>query len=513
MTKRLTSSLTGAVLFIVIINLLGRGLGFFREILFANYFGMGVNFDIYLVGAVLPITINTMILYIGQNYFIPTYNKIKVTDENASQRFFNLTLILFGISSLLLAVILYAFAHPIIEVYLDTNDFELCNKALIIFEIFLITVPLSSIISILIAYHQAEYEFRYPAFSQILLNVAIIPILFIFTDKLGVYTIPIGFIGGNLLQVFYLVFKSKNHFSLDTIRHIKLNDYKHVLDFTIVSVVIIETIGQFYIIADRYFFNSVSAGGISSLNYAVNIFVLPITIYTYAVATVILPKFSKSIQSANIRELSKNQTDAIRINLFIFIPVTFLYIFYGDQLIRIIFERGMFTLEDSQLTFNVLRLYSISLVFYSTYAIYNKIIYGARLVNQLLAITIIGIAIKIILNFVLVEKYQQNGLALSSAVSYIYFFLASIILISSKLKGLSHSIFFKELSFYLVNVIISYLLVEIIFSNFDQLESPYSLIKFLVFCVFLFMNLKLVSHGSIQLLIGLMKNLRNVKTL
>ncbi len=77
MKQKFTSTIAGASIFISVIGLLSRGLGFIREMIFANNFGLETEFDLYLVGAVLPITINTIILYIGQNYFIPEFQKIK----------------------------------------------------------------------------------------------------------------------------------------------------------------------------------------------------------------------------------------------------------------------------------------------------------------------------------------------------------------------------------------------------------------------------------------------------
>ncbi len=78
MKQKFTSTIAGASIFISIIGLLSRGLGFIREMIFANNFGLETEFDLYLVGAVLPITINTIILYIGQNYFVPEFQKLNV---------------------------------------------------------------------------------------------------------------------------------------------------------------------------------------------------------------------------------------------------------------------------------------------------------------------------------------------------------------------------------------------------------------------------------------------------
>ena len=75
MNKKFTSSIAGASIFISSFMLVGKGVGFLREILYANYFGTNQQFDLYLVSAVFPITINTIIYFLGQNYFIPEYNK------------------------------------------------------------------------------------------------------------------------------------------------------------------------------------------------------------------------------------------------------------------------------------------------------------------------------------------------------------------------------------------------------------------------------------------------------
>ena len=513
MKKKLTSSLTGAFVFIILINILSRGLGFFREILFANYFGLGVNFDVYLVGAVLPITISTVVIYIGQNYFIPAYNKVKASNEFTVKDFFNVNLNIFIVSSFLLAVLLYLFSEPLIELYMHTSDPDIKRNALKIFRIFLITIPLNAGNSVLMAYQQAEYEFKYPALSRLLLNFAIIPVLIIFTDDFGIYTIPVGFVTGTALQFFYLLFKIKSHIFFPSFRFFKENNFKHVFNFTILSVILIETISQVYAISDRYFFGMVDRGGISSLNYAMKLYLLPVAVFSIALATVLLPKFSENIQSGHIDELNQNYSDAVRANLFLFVPIAFLFFFYGGDIIKILFERGKFSVEDSGVTFNVLKFYTISIIFYSTYSIYNKIIYGARLVNALLVITVAGIILKIVLNFLLVNELKQDGLALSSSISYIYFFLASFVLISIKLPALKQSVFLKDLTFYLVNGLLSYLLVEILFGSLVFVSTSKQIIKFMVFYPVFLLNIKIVEHGSVKLIKNFWKNMKSVRAI
>lgn len=498
MIKKITSTLTGAFLFIMLINVVGKGLGFFREILFANYFGMGTEFDLYLVGAVLPMTINTIILCIGQNFFIPSYNKIKASNENYAAEFSNKTIVIFGISSIIISLLLFVFSAPILHAFLYNIDVKIFNGTLTIFQIFLLSIPLNSLISILIAQQQAEYKFKYPAMSRLLLNISIIPILIIFEDSFGIYTIPIGFVTGIFFQLVYLLFKTKIKIQLFSFKGQK--EFGDVLNFTIIRVLLIETITQVYLIADRYFLDQVSPGGLSALNYAVNVFILPISIISTAIGTVILPKFSHSIHTDKIKDLIGNYRDSIRINLLIFVPVSFLFFVYGEDVIRLFFEHGKFTMENSMVTFNVLKIYTLSLVFYSTYTINNKIIYGARLLNQLLIITVLGIIFKVIMNFLLVTKFDQYGLALSSSISYIYFFISSVFLIKYKLPDLKHSIFFKELTIYVINGLICYAVVELLFRYLLEVNFYEDIIKFILFYLIFLFNLFIIKYDSLTLI-------------
>ena len=80
MNQKFTSTIAGASIFISIVGLLSRGLGFIREMIFANNFGLETEFDLYLVGAVLPISIKSVILYIKRDP--PKVNMPTITKAN-----------------------------------------------------------------------------------------------------------------------------------------------------------------------------------------------------------------------------------------------------------------------------------------------------------------------------------------------------------------------------------------------------------------------------------------------
>ena len=97
--------------------LLSRGLGFIREMLFANTFGLENEFDLYLVGAVLPITLNTVLLFIGQNYLVPVFQNVNKLSPEDSQKQYNQAFIMFFGTGTLIAIVLFLTSDFIINIY------------------------------------------------------------------------------------------------------------------------------------------------------------------------------------------------------------------------------------------------------------------------------------------------------------------------------------------------------------------------------------------------------------
>jgi putative peptidoglycan lipid II flippase len=513
MNNKFTSTLAGAFIFITILNLFSRGLGFLREVLFANYFGRGIDFDVYLIGAVIPITINTIALFIGQNYFIPAYHKTKFRNPASTNKFFTANFFVFILIGSLISIVLYFLSETIIDVYLNTDNNSLKEIAVNIFKLFLITIPFTFAISILTAFEQAEYKFKFPAIGRLFLNLTIIPILIFFTDKFGIYTIPIGFIFGIFFQFIYLFIKGSSRVSFSFFTPNQKGEVFNFLDITIFSIILIETIGQFYLLADRYFFKMVDQGGIASLSYASNLFNLPVSVVSLAFATVIFPKFSENIQTNSFDNLQKNLSDSISANLLFFVPIAFLFFYYGDGIIKILFERGKFFESDTLDTFLALKAYAFSIIFYSTYAILNKILYAAKFVNSLLLITVTGIVLKIALNFIFVGLWKQNGLALSTSITYLFFFLSSFILVYKKLPMKNKSLFMKELIFHLTNGFFSYMVIQLMFYYIMPNYNYINLMKILFFLSVYILNVYLIGNKSLVLLKDLFNSVRTVKSI
>jgi putative peptidoglycan lipid II flippase len=446
MSWKLTSTIAGAAAFISAMAIISRSLGFLREIIYANVFGLNKDFDIYLVGAVFPVIINTSVLYLSQNYFIPSYYKISLNDFSEKKNFFNRNFIAFIFCGIVLTILLFLFKDYIIGNYLWNSDQQTKEISTKIFELFILTIPFNAGYSILVSYLYAESKFIHPSLSQLFLNIPIIIIVFTLNKLSGIYTIGYGFLLGNIIQFIYLCLIVRKEISFYILSLFKKDAFKIYFKPVFFIIVSIEFINQLPLFIDRYFYNYVPTGGIASLNYASVLFQLPMSIFSAALSTAIFPKLSEYFHQSDFIKLEHYFNLSIRVITLIFIPISFVYFFEGGNIIKLFFQHGKFSVDNTFVTFKVLQMYSYSLIFYAIYSVINKMIFSTGLAKQLLIISIILILLKIFLNFLFVSNFKQYGLALSSTIIYILFCASCLCLIFLKISIINKTTIIKDIS-------------------------------------------------------------------
>jgi len=489
MPKKFFLTVTGASLIIIFFSVINKVLGMIREIIFANNFGLSQSFEIYLLSGVIPIIINTFVLYVGQNFFIPQFNRIKCQDgETKARVFFNKSLTLFFLLCFLASAGLFVSADFVLKLFtsnLPIAEFLVAKKIL---RIILFTIPLNGLMAIILAYLQAEYDFKNAFISHLFLNVTVIIIVLSLTGKIGIYSLPIGFLLGTLLQVSYLfIFVRKKINAADLFKG-KVDFAKEFPLQIFFFTILIELIGQLYIFIDRLFYSSVQQGGIAALNYAGTIYLIPVSILSMAFSTAIFSKFSESIAAGNFVETENSLNTSLRITFFFFIPSSVVFILYGNAIVDIFYHRGAFTGNDVVITAEVLKIYGFSLVFFSAYAIINKLLFGIAAVKQLLLSSTIVIIVKIVVSYFLVTKYYQNGLAAASTISYVLYFFLGIGIVIKKLNLTITKLPVRDFVLALLNSGLSFLVVEVLFHYFFPSGKMFSLIKIFLFFAVYFSN-------------------------
>jgi len=472
--NELASSIAKASIILFIIGIAGKIIGFLREIIYANNFGLSSEFDLFLTVSAIPIVINTAVLFLSQHYFIPSYNRIKNQDFNSSNidkygdEFFNYTFWWFLISSIAISLGLVLLSQPIMQFYLSSVSVDIQNKGTHIFLLFLLTIPINACISVITAYLQANFNFIYPVVLQLVLNLIIIVIILLFTSTFGIYILPLSFILGYII-VFILISRPVLKKLKFTASKIFITKYQKSDINILISLIFIEGFSLSYILADRYFIGVVPEGGIAALNYATVIYLLPITIFSIPLITTIFSKFSQSSVKTP-GSMVQDFISASKINIYIIIPSIMILIYWGEYFLRLFYERGQFKASDTIITHQALQYYCLGLVFYSSYLIVVKLLYSLSEYFKVLIISIIALLLKIALNFILVSSLEQNGLALSTSLIYIFLFLIGFYFAHNKLNSNNKFIHISTVIYFLINAILSYIAsnIFILLLNIDS---------------------------------------------
>lgn len=497
------SSIAGASIILALISVLSKGFGFFREILYASTFGLSKEFDLYLVSAAIPITINTAVIYIGQHYFVPAYHKLKINSNEEALRFFNSSFYLFILGGIVIAALLALFSNLIIVFFISDQASSVKHLSTNLFLLFLITIPLNAGISILSSYMQSEFKFISPAIAQLLLNLIIIVMVISLSSSLNIYVLPSAFVFGNLVAFSLLTIMLVGVIKFPTIKYFKELKIDHY-DFLFL-LIIIELVSLSYPIIDRYFYAQIPQGGIAALNYALTIYSMPVSIITLALITAIFPKFSKEA-AENKDELITALKKGININIFIMVPIALILFFNGYEIIKLFFERGEFTASDTYITNKVLLFYSYSLVFYSTYLIVIKLLYSLSMHLSILIISVLGFIIKMVLNYSLVNGYQQNGLAISTSLVFLFLFIAGFFIAGNKLN-LNLNIFcLKGIIYNSINALIAYFIVIPIIKILGLNELTNFILEIILFALLYGVNSALIKSDDYKIALNLLKN-------
>jgi len=387
--------------------------------LIAHEFGISQALDLYFLSITIPNIIISIFTYAIPFAFLPLFFKIKETSGEKEAwlmgwNFFNLGSIIF----LLIGLILFVFAGPIIELLHPNIDIDNLQSTKTLLRILSIGTVFGGIFSFLRAYFHSSKRFIIPALAPIIINLSVISSVLMFADISGNRSLAFGMtfgLGIQALLLLMLVGLNKHWYRFQLP---KFNNNQRNLIFSVLIVLGIEGIGQLYTLIDRIFASQISPGIISSLSFATTILNVPIALVGLSLGVVVMPSLSEFSAHNDFQNIIKVLKKSI-IYIFIFIlPFFLLFLFKSDFIVRLLYEHGKFSALATKYTSSALMYYSFGLLFYAFHIIFLRIYYALQKTNILILISLIGIIIKLSLSYYLIPIMSHNGLALATSISF-----------------------------------------------------------------------------------------------
>jgi putative peptidoglycan lipid II flippase len=174
---------------------------------------------------------------------------------------------------------------------------------------------------------------------------------------------------------------------------------------------------QIVFFVDTYLASSMPTGSLSALNYAFQLMLLPLGVFSIAISAAVFPTLSHYASLGQAAKMRDALQQAIRWILFLTLPTAILMVVLRRPIVNLLFQYGQFGPDARELTQAAFLFYSLGLAGHALVQILARAYYASRDTTTPVALTLISIGLNVILSVTLAPVFGINGLALANSVA------------------------------------------------------------------------------------------------
>ena len=273
------------------VSLLIKALGFYKELVIAQEFGLSEILDTFLIAILIPGFISTVFLSSYRNVFIPNY--IAELKQGGNIRSFQTTSFLVTISlGLFFILVSYLFSDVYIETFFAGHTDSYYSLIKIQLHYILPCLFFWSVSSLLSGLLNIDNEYFFASFGSLFMTLSVIVCLLFFKDLLKERVLAVGMLIGSFLDFLFLLTITLKRKIIRIGKPDFYNKNIRILLYQVPSKISSSLLNGLNPIVDQYFSAQLIVGSIAALNYGVKIPAFIIGLIGIALGNVLLPYFS-----------------------------------------------------------------------------------------------------------------------------------------------------------------------------------------------------------------------------
>lgn len=389
---------------IMLIILFSKLLGLVRDMFLTGYYGQGVILDAFTTASDIPLKFFDLAFGAAvTSTFIPVFNTyIKKDDkENGflfASRFINIVFIMISV----VAVLGMIFSRQLITVFLPGSSAEVQLLAARLLKIMFPAAVLAGLAFSMVSILQSMGQFTVPAMISLFPNILMIGYILLLNKSFGIEGLAMAFLLAWLLQVLVQIpfIKQKKFIYTPSLR---INDpgikkvSKMVLPILIsswvapVSLFILGAIASY-----------MEEGAVTSIRLSNRLYLILAGIFVFAMMNYLFPLMSRQAGDADPAEFNNTYKKAFESLSFFILPLSVGAFLLSPNLISLLYERGEFTSEATQMMTAAFAGFCPAIFGYSLYEITSKAYYARKKVAAPTIMSIVTLAITFILAYIVV---------------------------------------------------------------------------------------------------------------
>ncbi len=417
------SKLFKATVYVTLLSFVGQGLNFLINSFLASKLGVGREVDCYLNAISLPTYIIVIITGSLSATFIPSF--IDVKEERKRINLISSLLFLTLIIGVFISFFLYNYSSEIIKIQAPGFSFELREYCSYLQRKSLWLINLTIVSEIFSGYYYSIKQYLIPVINKIISPIVTILVLALTSTKINASIVITASLIGVLIQNIILLFL---YFYRGNLLTIKINFLDKDLK-KIIRLMIPLLMGSiFYKILplfDKYFLSTLPIGSTSIVNYSQRLFLTSTQIIGAGLSMQVLSHMANLVSENNIIEFKAVLNKIFKLILFLTIPITVIIFYNSLEIVKIVFERGLFRSIDSEKVAINLMIYSLAI---PTVALGTIVSQGLYVLKQTWAPFIVGI-LEIVLYISICFALVNSKGVLALPIAYVIYFYFSVFML------------------------------------------------------------------------------------
>ncbi len=417
-------SLLSSALSLSFFTLCSRILGLVREMTKAAFLGTSIYADAFGIAFMIP---NLFRRLFAENSisvaFIPTFRGylegakeeegIRETKEFLRATF---TLISFLTSCV---VVLGIILTPwIVPVFYDNASSEGLNETILLTRIMFPYLFVISIAAFFQGILNGVKIFSPSGFTPVLFNAIVITATYVLAPHMAnpARAMAVGVMAGGCVQALFqfpFVVKCGWATGFSSIKKAFTNPGTRKVIALVGPTIIGMAAYQLNDVVSTALAGRAGQGIVSSLQYSLRLQELILGIFAVSIGTVILPDLSGLAKSQKWEEFNRMLSQAVKIIALISIPITFLSLVCGKEIISLVYKSRSFDDQSVALTLSAFRFHIAGLFFIAMNRVVSPAFYAQGNTKSPTLAGIIGFGVNIALALALVKPMSGGGIALA----------------------------------------------------------------------------------------------------
>src|SRR2546427_323465 len=260
-------------------------------------------------------------------------------------------------------------------------------------------------------------QFLSGATAPLVYNAVIIVCTLFLSPFLGIHAVAIGVVVGALfmwlVQLPELTFRRTRYSPALDLAHPGVRDVLRLAGPRTIALGAVQIV--FFV--DTALASGMAQGSLTALNYAFQLMLLPLGVFSIAISAAIFPTLSHYASIGQVNRMRDAVQQAIRWILFLTLPTAILMIVLRRPIVNLLFQYGAFGAAAREATQAAFLFYSLGLAGHALIQILARAYYASRDTTTPLALTLISIGLNVVLDLILGPIMGINGLALANSIA------------------------------------------------------------------------------------------------